>query len=208
MATMTSPVRELHPRTDPPVALHDRAIENLRYIRETMERSGSFTHVSGVGSVAMGIVALAAAALAWTASTPAEWLTIWMVSAAVSFGIASLSVIRKSHAEGVSVLSGPGRKFAWSVIPPLAAGAVLTVALVRAGDLALVPGMWLLVYGTSVVTGGSHSVRPVPAMGAAFMLAGLGALLSPASWGNFWMAAGFGGLHIVFGTVIWRKHGG
>lgn len=205
---MNSPIRELRPPQDAPLALHDRAMDNLRYIRETMERSGSFTHVSGAGSVLMGLVALAAAALAAGAADATEWITIWLVAAGMSLGIATLSIVRKSRSDGISILSGPARKFAWSVIPPLAAGGVLTLALVRGGSLDLLPGMWLLVYGTSVVTGGAHSVRPVPAMGAAFMLAGLGALLTPASWGQVWMAGGFGGLHVLFGAVIWRKHGG
>jgi hypothetical protein len=205
---MDSPIRELHPGQPPQVALHDRAMDNLRYIRETMERSEAFTHVSGAGSVWMGVVALAAAVLASTAADATEWITIWLVAAGVSLAIATLSIVRKSRSDGVSILSGPARKFAWSAIPPLATGGVLTVAFVRAGALDLLPGMWLLVYGTSVVTGGAHSVRPVPAMGAAFMIAGLGALLTPASWGPVWMAAGFGGLHLMFGAVIWRKHGG
>jgi hypothetical protein len=45
-------------------------------------------------------------------------------------------------------------------------------------------------------------------MGAGFMLAGVLALLAPPSLGNLFMAAGFGGLHIAFGIVIWRTHGG
>jgi hypothetical protein len=209
---MTSPVRELHPRSESPVALHDRAMDNLRYIRETMERSASFTHVSGLGGVAMGLVACGAAGLAWTASTPAEWVTVWLVAAGVSLGIAVLFMARKSKAEGASLLTGPGRKFAWSVTPPLAAGAVLTVAFVRAGAIDMLPGMWLLLYGTGIVAGGSHSVRPIPIMGAGFMAVGVAALLAPSAWntawGNVWMALGFGGLHVIFGAIIWRKHGG
>jgi hypothetical protein len=205
---MNFPARDLRGPSEAPVALHDRAMDNLRYIRETMERSSSFTHVSGIGGVLMGVVAIGAAGLAWSASTIAEWLTIWLVSAGLSLSIAVLSLARKSHAEGLTLLTGPGRKFAWSVIPPLAAGGVLTVGLVRAGAVDMLPGMWLLLYGTAVVSGGSHSVRPVPVMGAAFMAAGVTALLLPATWGTASMAAGFGGLHILFGAVIWRKHGG
>jgi hypothetical protein len=115
---------------------------------------------------------------------------------------------RKSHAEGVPLLSGPGRRFAWNMIPPLAAGGVLTAALARAGAFGLLPGTWLLLYGVSIVTGGSYSVRLIPFMGGIFMLLGLAALASPAEWGNAYMAIAFGGLHIVFGIVIWRKHGG
>ncbi|KPJ84490.1 MAG: hypothetical protein AMS19_00445 [Gemmatimonas sp. SG8_23] len=209
---MTSPVRELHPKTDAPVALHDRAMDNLRYIRETMERSASFTHVSGIGGVAMGVVAFAAAGLAWTASSPAEWVTVWLVAAGVSLGVAVLFLARKSKAEGVTLLTGPARKFAWSVTPPLAAGGILTVAFVRGGVVDMLPGMWLLLYGTGIVAGGSHSVRPIPIMGATFMAVGVAALLGPSDWhtvwGNLWMAAGFGGLHVMFGAIIWRRHGG
>ncbi len=205
---MNLPARDLGSSDPQPVALHDRAMDNLRYIRETMERSGSFTHVSGIGGVAMGLVAFAAAGFARNAQSEAAWLAAWLGTAAVSLAVATFFMARKSRAEGVTLLTGPGRKFTWNVIPPLAAGAILTAALLRAGAVELLPGMWLLLYGTSVVTGGSYSVRPVPLMGAAFMLAGVGALLTPDSWGDAWMAAGFGGLHVIFGIVIWRKHGG
>ena len=205
---MNQPARKLYPNDPPPVALHDRAMDNLRYIRETMERSASFTHVSGIGGVVMGLVALAASGLAAQATTEVGWLTTWLGAAAISLGVATYSLARKSRAQGIPLLTGPGRKFTWNVIPPLAAGAVLTLALVRMGSLELLPGTWLLLYGTGVVAGGSHSVRPVPLMGAAFMLAGVAAVLSPPAWGNVYMAGGFGGLHIIFGIVIWRKHGG
>jgi hypothetical protein len=70
------------------------------------------------------------------------------------------------------------------------------------------PGAWLLLYGTGVVTGGAYSVRSVPLMGAAFMVVGALALFAPPAWGDAFMALGFGVLHIVFGVIIWRKHGG
>ncbi len=205
---MTQPARKLDGRSRQPIALHDRAMDNLRFIRETMERSGSFTHVSGLGGVLMGSVALVAAVVASMATNDAEWLATWVAAAAISLAIAVGSMAQKSRADGASLLTGPGRKFLWSVTPSLLAGAVLTLVLVRAGAIDLLPGIWLLLYGAGVVTGGSHSVRPIPLMGAGFMAAGTIALLSPPAWGDFYMAAGFGGFHIVFGIIIWRKHGG
>jgi predicted membrane channel-forming protein YqfA (hemolysin III family) len=205
---MNLPAMKLKSRQRPAVALHDRAMDNLRYIRETMERSASFTHVSGIGGVATGLIALAAAAAAAGVAAEAVWLSIWLGAAALSFLVSLILMARKSRAEGVSLLSGPARRFAWSMIPALAAGAVLTGALARAGLFDLLPATWLLLYGASVVTGGSHSVRPVPLMGASFMVAGALAVVSPPAWGNAYMAAAFGGLHMVFGIVIWRKHGG
>ncbi len=205
---MTLPARRLRQPDAPPIALHDRAMDDLRYIRETMERSASFTHVSGLGVVLMGLVALVAAALARRTADPVAWLATWTGAAALSLTLAVVTMARKSRAEGMTLMTGPGRKFAWSVIPPLGAGAVITAALALRGTLELLPGIWLLLYGASVVTGGSHSVRLIPVMGAVFMTAGAVALISPPGWGEGLMAAAFGGLHIVFGIVIWRKHGG
>ncbi|MDA0327783.1 MAG: hypothetical protein O2958_02035 [Gemmatimonadetes bacterium] len=183
-------------------------MDNLRYIRETMEKSASFTHVSGIGGVGMGLVALIASGVASQSESAATWLGTWFAAAVISATIAIYTMARKSRAQGASLLTGPGRKFTWSVIPPLAAGAALTLALVQIESYDLLPGMWLLLYGTSVVTGGSHSVRPIPVMGGTFMLSGVAALLAPSVWGDAFMALGFGGLHIVFGILIWRKHGG
>lgn len=205
---MTLPARKLDDGPRRPIALHDRAMDNLRFIREAMERSGSFTHVSGLGGVLMGGVALTAAIAASLASTEAEWLATWVAAAAISLALAVGSMAQKSRADGASLLTGPGRKFLWGVTPSLLAGAVLTLVLVRAGAMDLLPGIWLLLYGAGVVTGGSHSVRPVPLMGAAFMATGAAALLSPAAWGDLYMAAGFGGFHVAFGIIIWRNHGG
>jgi hypothetical protein len=205
---MSLPLSKLRPTQREPVALRDRAMDNLQFIRETMERSASFTNVSGIGGVAMGLIAVAAASFASRAQTELAWLEIWIAAGLLAFSVAIIAMARKSRAAGVPLLTGPGRRFAWNMIPPLAAGAVLTVALSGAGLTHLLPGAWLLLYGTSVVTGGSYSVRPVPVMGLVFMLAGTAAFLSPATWGDAYMAGGFGGLHIIFGVVIWRKHGG
>jgi hypothetical protein len=198
----------LRARENRTVALHDRAMDNLRFIRETMERSGSFTAVSGVSGVAMGSIALVAAWVANTRATPTGWLLSWLVAALLSGMVALWAMARKAHDSNVSLLSGPGQKFALGFAPPIVVGALLTGALVQAGLLSALPGMWLLLYGTAVVTGGAYSVRIVPMMGAGFILLGGAALFAPVSWGDAFMAAGFGGLHIVFGLVIWRKHGG
>src|SRR5690606_9221534 len=100
-----------------------------------------------------------------------------------------------------------GRKFALSFTPPIVAGAALTFALHVNGAPAVIPGTWLLLYGAAVATAGTFSVRIVPVMGLCFMALGVAALLSPVAWGDLWLAAGFGALHIGFGIAIARRHG-
>src|SRR5204862_482638 len=196
------------PKETEPLALHDRAMDNLRYIRETMERASAFTAVPGWGQVAIGVSAIAAAYLAARQSTPRAWLGVWVAEAIISLLIAGWLMDRKARRLGVPLFSGPGRKVAFSLSPSMVVGALLTVALFRAGLFGIIPAMWLLLYGTGVITGGMYSVGVVPVMGLCFMLLGAAGLFVPASMENWLMAAGFGGLHIVFGSIIARKYGG
>jgi hypothetical protein len=194
-------------RPDAP-ALHDRAMDNLRFIRETMERAGAFTSVPGWGGIGVGVTALTAAVLAAHQPTVELWLATWLAEATVALVIGGWALARKAHAANDPILSGPARRFALSFLPPMVAGGVLTVALYRAGVPHALPGAWLMLYGAGVATAGAFSVRIVPVMGLCFMLIGAVALFGPAAWGNWCMAAGFGALHVVFGGVIARRHGG
>lgn len=196
------------PQREEPPALHARAMDNLEYIRETMERATAFTNISGWGQVAIGVTALAAAFIGTHQRGFKNWLAIWCAEAVVALLIAGWSMDRKARAARMPLLSGPGRKVAFSLSPPILAGAVLTVVLYRAGLVNAIPGLWLLLYGTGVITGGMFSVSAVPIMGVCFMMLGAAALLAPPGFADWFMAAGFGGLHIVFGVVIARRYGG
>lgn len=195
------------PRGADSVALHDRAIDNLRYIRETIERAGAFTAVPGWGFVAMGLVAVGAGLLA-AGRDEAGWTITWSAAAAVASVIAIVTVARKARRVGLPVLSGPGRKLALSFAPPVLVAALLTAVLLRRGTADLLPGLWLALYGTGVIAGGTFSVRIVPVMGMFFVVLGALALALPPAYGNALMIAGFGGLHLVFGLIIARRYGG
>jgi hypothetical protein len=201
------PARSRRPAGSPS-DIGGRAVDNLRFIRETMERASAFTAVPGRGGIAMGTTALFAAALSALVRTSEEWLGIWLVEAFVAFSIGVWAMARKARRAATPLFHGPGRRFLLTLSPPLAAGAILTLVLEREHAIALLPGMWLLLYGAAVVTGGAFAVRIVPWMGVLFMLLGAVALASPAAWGTVFLAAGFGGLQIGFGLAIARRHGG
>jgi hypothetical protein len=188
--------------------MHAHAVENLRFIRETMERAGSFTAVPGWGGVAMGVTAAAAAIVASLRRSQQEWLAVWSIEGLLAFVIGIWAVHRKARAAHLSLGSAPARKFLLSFAPPLFAGALLTIGLLHAGTLAPVPAVWLLMYGAGVVTGGAFSVPAVPIMGCCFILEGAIALFAPINWSNALLGIGFGGLHIVFGVIIARRYGG
>src|SRR3989454_6503791 len=145
----------------PPV-LRDRAIEDLRFIRETMERSASFTAVPGWGGAAMGITALGAAIVASQQTTPGAWLVTWLIEAALASTIGAWTLSLKARARRIPLFSRSGRRFTLGLCPPLVAGALLTAVLYRAGLVSILPGVWLLLFGAGGATRGAVSVRVVP----------------------------------------------
>lgn len=173
-----------------------------------MASAAEFTALPGWGGVAMGVTALAAAYLASLQVTPRAWLVVWLAEAFIAVAIAAPAAATKAHRANSRLFSGPGRKFALSFAPPIVVGGLLTFALFQAGMFGVLPGLWLLLYGTAIVTGGAFSVRVVPVMGLCLMLLGAGALFAPVAWGNTFMAGGFGIVQIGFGWWIARHYGG
>jgi len=203
------PHRPVHPiPTSPASSLPPDPAADLRFIRDTMERSASFTAVPGWGQVILGLTALTAAWLAAQQSNSSAWLKVWLAEGVLAAIIAFISIRWKANRRGLPIFTGPGRRVALGLFPPLIAGALLTFLLQRAGLQSALAPAWLLLYGAGIITGGAYSVSIVPVMGLCFMATGTIAVIAPAAWANWFLAAGFGGLHIIFGFLIARRHGG
>jgi len=184
------------------------AEESLQFIRRTMERSSTFTAVPGLGGAGMGAIGLAAAVLAAYQISVERWLVVWLLAAAVALSIGVTSMWRKAARLGAPLAGAVGRRFAMSLAAPLVAGAALTWGVWTNGDRALIPAVWLLLYGTGALVGGAFTVAAVRRLGLAFMALGVAALVTPPAWGNVWLGMGFGGLQLAFGLYIARRHGG
>ena len=196
--------------SDVPEALHDHAANSLRYIRETMERAGSFTSIPGWGGFAVGVTALITTAVAqpYTSLRPGAWLLMWLICAAVAAGIGWTAMALKGRRSGVALTSGIARRFFIAYFAPLVAGAILTFALWREHTFGAMPAVWLLLYGAAFISSGAFSLRVIPVMGACFMILGTAAAFLPLPYTNLLLGAGFGGLHVVFGVIIARNYGG
>jgi hypothetical protein len=186
----------------------EHAEESLLFIRRTMERSSTFTAVPGLGGAGMGAIGVAAAVLAASQSSAERGLIVWVSAAVVAFGVGVTAMLRKATRIGAPLAGAVGRRFAMSLSAPLIAGAALTWGVWMHDGWALMPAVWLLLYGTGLLTGGLFSVAPVRLLGVAFMVLGVAALATPATWGNLWLGIGFGGLQLAFGLHIARRHGG
>src|SRR6266536_1306748 len=192
----------------PVTSFDQHADENLRFIRRTMERSSTFTAVPGLGGAGMGAVGLVAAIVAASQSTSQRWLIVWLLAAAIALSTGVIAMLRKAARLGAPLAGAVGRRFAISLAAPLVAGAALTWGVWRHDDGALMPAVWLLLYGTGVLAGGIFSVAAVRLLGVALMALGVAALATPPAWGDVWLGVGFGGLQLAFGLYIARHHGG
>jgi len=190
------------------VNIGDRAIDNLEFIRETMERSTHFTAVPGYGGILMGVTAAVATYIAAQQPTQIAWLRVWLTEAVLAFAIGLLAMWQKSRIDGQSLVSVPAKKFALGFAPPMIVGVAVVLGLWKNEYYYAIPPVCMLCYGAAVVCGGAFSVRVVPVMGWCFMAFGSAAFLLPATYGNLMMAVSFGLLHIVFGAVIARRYGG
>ena len=196
------------PRRPGPTTLGGHAADNLRFIRQAMERSATFTAVPGTGGVMMGAVGLLAAAIASRQPTGNRWLITWLAAAAIAFVIGLVTMTRKAARAGVTLSGSSARRFAVALAAPCVAGVALTYALWTIRSYSIMPPAWLLLYGAGVLTGGAFSVAPVRVIGGLFMLLGLVSVVTPPEWGNVWLGVGFGFLHVGSGIYIARHHGG
>lgn len=201
------PIRKEEVKDEPP-SLHGRAMDNLAFIRETMEKSAVFTSVPGYGGMLMGLTAVGAAYFAGSQTSLRDWLTVWLVEASLAFLIGLLAMWQKTKISNTSLLSTPARKLLLNSLPPFLCGVFITLGLWRFGHFEIMIPVWILCYGAAVVCGGAFSVKTVPIMGWCFITLGAIAFFLPTSFGNLMMGLSFGGLHIVFGFIIGRKFGG
>jgi hypothetical protein len=193
---------------DKPINIGDRAFDNLKFIRETMERSTHFTAVPGYGGMLMGVTAVGAAYIASQQIYLRSWLIVWLTEAMLALAIGLLAMWQKSKISKTSLFSVPARKFAYGFLPALLCGVAITLGLWRYEHYEIMAPVWMLLYGAAVVTGGAFSVRVVPVMGWVFMAIGAISFLFPIVYRDVFMGATFGLVHIVFGIIIARRYGG
>jgi hypothetical protein len=196
--------------SEAPLPMREHALDNIRFIRDAMERAGSFTSIPGWGGVGVGVTAIVATIVAqpFLGRSLRLWLATWLAEAVVAAVIGFGTMALKARRSEAPFMSGAAKRFFISYFAPLVAGAVITLALVRAEAYSAIPSTWLLLYGTAFVSSGAFSIRVIPVMGIAFMLLGVLAALVPLGSSNVILGAGFGGLHILFGFIIARSYGG
>lgn len=196
------------PRRTEPTPIDSGALENLRYIRSTIEAAHTFSTVPGKGCIAMGVTAIAAVGLESLPPLAPYWLAVWVGAAIVACCSALWFMEQKARAQGLSLRRAVAKRFFMSLAPAFVSGAILTAALAGSVDRELITGMWLLLYGAGLAACGLFSIPAVFTAGMAFMGLGAATLWLPPGSAHIVLALSFGGIHLALGTTILRHHGG
>jgi hypothetical protein len=213
------PVQENEPDARP---LRE-AEENLRIIRELMERSTKYSTFSGFSGVFAGLVAIAGCLVQHFVirslpggSRTVAFLINWSAVIALAIGVDFLLTKRRAPLVGKTILSRLGKQMALASAPGLGMGALLTLWFLHNNMEQHIYPVWMLAYGVAVRAVGLFSQTEVSRLGWAFLGAGALALLLdalpwpavPASHLGLWMIAiSFGGFHIVYGIAVSRRDG-
>ena len=200
----------------------DRAAEELKVLRQLMERPIRFSTMSGLSGVLAGAAALAGCAANGYFSGHYSgrgalgahmliWAGVFLTALVATVVLTRLREIRK----GMPLWSKIKGRILLIILPMFVAAAGLTGILV-ARELGqpgpeqwgLIPAIWMVLYGLALWQLGEFSPLEVRLLGTAFLAGGLvAAALGQQS--PYWsLGVAFGGLHIVYGVVVWIRHGG
>jgi hypothetical protein len=198
--------------------MNNKQTEDIKAIREMMERSTKFISLNGMSGIIAGIAALAGASLAWLylLQNPAatnyshtqEALILLSIAAAVlivSIGAGLWLAWRKAHKSGQKLMNRVTYRILYAMFVPLLAGGVFCLIYLLRGDVRMVIAATLIFYGVALVAASKYTYREIHYLGLTEIVLGLAAALFDRNGMIFW-ALGFGVCHIVYGLVMYLKY--
>jgi len=193
-----------------------QAAEHLRVIRELMERPIRSTTRSGLSGIIAGLLALAGCAATWAiapdfdgrAAPPVAvgfiWLGVFVLAVALDLFISW----RRTRELGRAFWTRTTRQTALAIAPAFLLGGLSTYFYANGNAWYYIPPSWMLYYGLAAWSIGMFSIAEVKLLGAAFIIAGVICFFNFHDHPVAALAATFGGFHLIYGVVVWKRHGG
>lgn len=201
----------------------EKYIEDLRDIKEMMNRSSRFISLSGLSGIVAGIIALAGAYAAYETVYSGQnylngrwaeisWSTIShvLIIAIVTLGLAIGSGIFftriKAQKDNQKLWDDQAKRLLVNMIIPLVTGGLICLILLFKGFIGFAAPFTLVFYGLALVNASKYTLSEVRSLG--IMEIALGVLGSHfIGYGLLLWAIGFGVLHIIYGVIMFKKYG-
>jgi hypothetical protein len=176
------------------------AEETLSVIRTLMERSTRYTNVSGHAGITAGLCALIGSALRLWLDTP--FLTTWLGVLIAATGTSVYFTAAMAHGNGEPLWTRQTRTVVLALTPAFACTLIMTAVLARLGEHAILPGVWMLLWGVGALAMSFFTARVITLLGVSFMVAGTLALFSPPVSDAVSMGLTFGAIHLAYGIIL------
>ena len=176
------------------------AEQTLSVIRTLMERGTRYTNVSGNAGVAAGLLTLFGCALRVWAHTP--FMNTWMGVLIAAGGATVYFTADMARANGEPLWTRQAKTVVLALMPAFVSALVLTVVLDRVGQQALLPGVWMLLWGVGSLSMGFFTPRIMWILGLTFMGVGTATLLLPPVADAWSMGLTFGAIHLIYGSAL------
>jgi len=193
-------------------------IEDLKDIKEMMNKSSKFISLSGLSGISAGVIALAGAYFAWETiysktgyqdfnrtllsfDQLIQLLTIGFITLilAVGFGIFFTRLKAKKSKE--NIWDSQTKRLVINLLIPLISGGVFCLLMLLKGYVGLVAPLTLLFYGLALVNASKYTLTEVRSLGLLQIVLGLTATFF-IGYGLIFWCIGFGLLHIIYGVIM------
>jgi hypothetical protein len=200
-------------------------LQEIKDIRRIMERSSRFISLSGLSGVAAGTCALVGAWLGLKilkgyyggyrsrgifSGDDFSGLKIKLAGLAVIVFLAAFAssfyfTWQRTKKQGLPLWDHTSKRLFWNMILPLSAGGAFILAMLRYDEWRFVAPSSLIFYGLALVNASKYTLSDIRYLGYCEIILGLINMFYIGSGLYFW-AAGFGVLHIFYGTIMWYKY--
>lgn len=205
---------------------HIHPEQDIKDIRQMMERSSRFISLSGLSGVSAGICALIGAGFAcsyisadkivFNNNSSIVWAPFFSIPNTPLVRIAGLTFVSafitallftgiKSKKKGVPMWGIAAKRVIINVFVPMVAGGFFILKLMQISSYALIAPACLIFYGLALINTGKYTLEEIRYLGYTELALGI-LNLCFIGYGLYFWAFGFGVLHIIYGLYMWNKY--
>lgn len=194
----------------------DKQLDDLKTIREMMEKSTKFLSLSGLSGIVAGLTAIVGASFAWfyifadvTRYTPSERI-MWLLADALTVLVISLFFgvyfsVKKARGQNQKIVTKVAAKTLYNLALPLVAGGLFSLVYLFRGNVDIVIASTLLFYGLALINVSKFTFEEIHYLGITEIVLAILSAVFP-KYGILFWTLGFGVSHILYGTVMYLKY--
>jgi hypothetical protein len=193
-------------------------IEDIKAIREMMEKSSKFQSINGLSLIIAGLIAVTGAVFAYLYLLRDPSLThynrtqevlillaVALVVLVLAVGVITLFSWQKARKNSQKLYNKVTMRAAYNLMIPLVAGGIFSLALIFNGNVGYIAATTLIFYGLALINASKYTVGEIHVLGICEVIIGLLAVIY-LYHGIYWWTFGFGIIHIIFGIIVYVKY--